>query len=287
MVWTFTWEANGQAILPLNNLAKRTVIWQSFIGGGAPPFTPVTEPTPLSPGSYYKYTNVGSNEIDLTVLIKGDDEADLWSEIASISYLFNPLLGEGVLSVTPPTGEERNINCYCTSGFRIDEGRLQPDGSFFPLTFFAAYPYWYDPDMNEEIFYLLDNQAKWFPILPLVLGSDSITAIFVVDNVGDVASPPQIIIGGPGENPLITNLTTGEKLQFENTTLTFGAEIMVDCKEKTVENQSGDNLLSKLTYTSNFWDFERGENEIQIQMAEATGDSYIIVRWYNWYLGVA
>lgn len=288
MVWTFTWQANGQAAIPLNNTPHRTVIWQSLVGAMSPPFEPVTEEVPLTPGTHLKYIDVEENEIDLILYINGDTEPDLWDNINSISYLFNPLLGEGTFTVqTPSTTSERSIDCYCISGLEMDEADLMPHCAQFNLTFFAPYPYWRGPIQSQK-FNLIDNQAEWFPILPLTLGADALTAEFEITNNGDVPSPPVWTIGGPGRNPIITNLDTGERIAFTNgdTVLFLGDILTIDTKEKTVIRNSSENLISRLSFDSVFWDLERGVNNVQIQMIDATTDSYIQADYYNWYLGV-
>jgi hypothetical protein len=156
------------------------VMFRSFTGD-APPFIPINQNVPLTPGSYLKFVDTEENEVDLMLLIQGSSREALYNIMAgsatngvSLPYLFNPvkreilatlrtppakpdaqrlLTGFGKLRVTTPANSPqqntvRDLICRCISGFKIRESDLQIKSAFVPLTFYANQPYWRKADRN-------------------------------------------------------------------------------------------------------------------------------------------
>ena len=293
MSWLFRWlDASGN-LVNLSDPPYVTVRWQSFQGGSVPEFRAITERVPLRDGSLLKYIDVEETEIDLTLIIQGDDEEDIWNRINLLSNHFNPRRGPGRLRVTNPTGITREIECYPISGFRVNESTLQPKSVDVDLTFLAPKPYWRSITETVEVF-SLDNPPNWFPIFPLSLGGDAISSIFQLDNFGHVPVYPTWKIIGPGSNPKITNQETGEYLALTNNggvILDSGQFVVIDTENRTITLNDGSNLMSRLDWGSTFFTiksngvFEEGTS-IKVEMPGATLESKIEVRYRYHYLGV-
>lgn len=296
MSWSIIWfDANGQMI-DLCDPPFVTTRWQSLKGASVPEYRAVTERVPLKDGSNLKYIDVDETEIDLTLIVRGTDEEDLWNRLALLSNSFNPRINSertGVLRVTPPNGITREIECYPISGFRINESTLAPTTVDVELTFLATYPFWRSVNEVVETF-ALDNPPNWFPIFPLQLGGDAIVSVFQLDNFGHVPVFPIWKITGPGSNPKITKQTTGEYIALTNNggiTLDSGQFITVDAQAKKITLNDGTNLMSKLDWGSSFFSipangvFEEGVS-IKAEMPGATTESSIEVRYRTYYQGV-
>jgi len=293
MSWSIIWFDSGGFMVDLNDPPYVTTRWQSLKGSSTPEFRAITERVPLKDGSNLKYIDVEETEIDLTVIVRGDDEADLWSRLSQLSDYFNPRKGAGRLRVTTPSGTPRDLECYPISGFKINESTLSPTMVDVELTFLATNPYWRATNEIVETF-ALDNPPDWFPIFPLSLGGEAIVSVFQLDNFGDVPVYPTWKITGAGSNPIITNQSTGEHIGLTNNggiTLDSGQFITIDTQAKTIILNDGTNLMSKLDWGSSFFTipangvFEEGTS-IKVEMPGATAESSIEVRYRNLYLGV-
>jgi len=293
MSWSIVWFDSGGNMVDLSNPPNVTVRWQSLQGASVPEFRAITERVPLKDGSQLKYIDVEETEIDLTLIIQGTDEADLWNRINLLSNQFNPRRGAGRLRVTTPSSITREIECYPISGFKLNESTLQPTTVDIELTLLATNPYWRSTTENVEVF-ALDNPPNWFPIFPLQLGGDAIVSVFTLDNFGHVPVYPMWKITGPGSNPKITNQETGEYIDLSNNggiTLDSGQFITIDTEQKTITLNDGTNLMSRLDWGSSFFTipangvFEEGTS-IKAEMPGATTESSIEVRYRHYYLGV-
>ena len=192
--WNFTWydrvDRVGEAIAgvapnttTIVNLSAPPfkTMFRTFTGD-APPFRPINENVPLTPGSYLKFVQTEENEVDLVVLIQGSSREALYNIMAgaatngvSLANIFSPikplvvstlldppagadtqrdLTGFGKLRVTTPAntpngGVTRDLICRCISGFKIREQDLQIASAFVPLTFYANDPFWRGSTLNS------------------------------------------------------------------------------------------------------------------------------------------
>lgn len=294
MSWSILWFDSTGNMVDLSNPPNVTVRWQSLQGASVPEFRAITERVPLKDGSQLKYIDVEETEIDLTVIIQGTDEADLWNRINLLSNQFNPRKGAGRLRVTTPSNVTREIECYPISGFKVNESTLQPTTVDIELTLLATNPYWQSTTETVEVF-ALDNPPNWFPIFPLQLGGDAIVSTFFLDNFGHVPVTPVWKITGPGSNPIITNQKSGEYIALTNNggiALESGQFIIIDPNnDKPITLNDGTNLMSRLDWGSSFFAippngvFEEGLS-IKAEMPGATTESSIEVRYCALYLGV-
>jgi hypothetical protein len=114
---------------------------------------------------------------------------------------------------------------------------------------------------------------------------------------GDVASFPSIIrITGPITNPVITNQSTGEKLDFTGTTIAGGDYYDIDLRYglKTIVDASGNDVFSDLTSDSDHatWhiaaddEVTDGINTVRVQGSSITASTKIEINYLNRYGGI-
>lgn len=128
-----------------------------------------------------------------------------------------------------------------------------------PFRLIAPDPTWYDPTAVTVAFVPdppTDELA--FPItFPIVFASSPVLdSNLVISYEGTWATYPTITITGPVTNPKITNVTTGEYIELDYT-VSSGETVTITLGfgEKTVENQSGDNLIGSVTPESDLATF--------------------------------
>jgi hypothetical protein len=260
-------------------------------GCSGPPINAITQGIPLQPGTYLKAMDVEDNDFDFTLVVKGETQKDLWNRLSSLLNVFHPLRGTGTLKVTAPHGIQRELQCRCVSGFRINETNLKLNKAEADLVFRAYHPnvYWQSPQVFSKTTSITENPPQWFPIFPLRLGGDAVVSEFSIVNMGHVETYPTWVVQGPGKNPKITNLTTGEFLGiYPLYSLTLGVtdQLTIDTKNRMIQNQAGIGYLDILDFGSSFFPLQPGRNTIRVEMAEATTKSSIHLSYRHLYLGV-
>lgn len=252
-----------------------------------PPVDLVEQQVPFQAGTRLKQLYVKSREIDLPLGITGTSKSDLRVQIRNILNMFNPTLGDGTLKIVNEDGSQRLINCRYSSGLEIQETGLLWQNVIIVLKAFD--PFWYDDSSIVQTFNLNENPGLFFPILPLRLASSTVFADVTINNTGDVETYPEWIITGPGESIKITNLTTGDVIYLDNpdAVLDAGETITIDTSPfaKTVTKSDGSNWFYTLSDDSSLWALQEGNNNIQIEMANATSDSSIQLTYKNRYWG--
>jgi hypothetical protein len=279
----FFWvDANGRET-PLSDSPNINVL-VGPTGRFMPPIEYVEQTVPFQPGSKLKQLNVKSREIDLPLGITGASKSDLRTQIRNILNVFNPLAGDGQLKIIAEDGSQRYINCRYSGGLEIQETGLLWQSVIIVLKAFD--PYWYDNSSIVQTFKINESPGLFFPILPLRLASSTVFANIAINNQGDVETYPEWIITGPGENIVISNLSTGETTNL-TVTLDVGETITIDTTlyNKTVTKSDGTNLFYTLSDDSSLWALQQGNNSIQIEMANATSDSSIQLTYRNRYWG--
>jgi phage-related protein len=242
------------------------------------------EEVPFEHGSRPRNVKVKAREVDLPVEIYGITPLEIRQKLRKLTRIFNPLQGDGKLQSVGFDGTRRELVCRYIGGLEIEEqGRLQQK---FVLVLKAFDPFWYDTITQVKTF-TPGQPATFFPVFPMRLTSSSVFADDTVDNDGDVETPPEWIITGPGENITLRNLTTGEILHLENLSLQAGESVTINTKRKnkSVKKNDGTNLFHTLSDDSSLWSFREGQNNIRIEMSNSTSQSSVQLSYRNRYWG--
>jgi hypothetical protein len=133
-------------------------------------------------------------------------------------------------------------------------------------------------------------------VIPMTVGGSSISASTSVTNSGSFYTYPTMKITGPIQNCVITNSTSGEKLDFTGTTIGESDYYDIDLRYgyKTIEDSAGTNKIADLTSDSDLatWsllcdpDAPDGINSIQVTGIAATEATNVYIHWYERYLGL-
>jgi hypothetical protein len=238
--WRYEWvdrvDKNGNTTVASTVVGLTPVMMYSFLGGSAPPFHPVNEPIPLTPGSFLKFVDTDDSEIDLTILVQAANYTDLWNKLRTYPALFSPvknsiqvpdpryppditykdakidLTGEGKLVVTTPgthlvdgnpvpRPNVRELICRCISGFNYDPSTLLPTSVKATLSFYANQPYWRDSINSGFAANANGEVPRWFDYFPVRLGPRLGT--FVAQFSDQNPNPNPIVNDGDVDTPLI------------------------------------------------------------------------------------
>ncbi len=249
-------------------------------------FDHVEEDVPGEAGTRLVEVTTGPGELSLPMLIELPTLADLWRERRLLNHLFDPTRGDGRLRSTAPDGAVRDL--YCRHRGRLFEeenpSNFNPDPAWqrFTLTLRAHEPYWRDAAERVATYATTGTIAEWFPFPPLRLVSSTVFATPTIDNPGAVEAWPLWLITGPGADPVLRNVTTGEVLRIAGT-LGAGERVTIDTRPgaKVVEKSDGTNLYPQ--DGSTLWALSPGLNAVEIQMVNATGESRVQLNFASRY----
>lgn len=228
---------------------------------------------PEQDGSRWRATRFKPRDFTLKITVVANTEPALRTELRNIVKAMNPKKGEGVIRVTSPIGDTREIGCRYSGGLSLDE-KAEVSGPTMQqalVTFHANDPLWRDESDTTNT-YQIGDPPSFFPSPPLRLTASEIAVDTTVDNQGDDDMWPVWTIYGPGAGATLRNLTTGKVLSLPDITLGSGESITIDTRpgKKTILRSDGANMFSSITVTSALWPLVEGTNAIRLEMTDVT-----------------
>lgn len=226
-------------------------------------------------------------DAEVSVPIRVEDAGSgLRAELRALANGLDPTRGAGYLRSTTADGEVRIFRSRYDAGLSFDEP--YEDCQLLMLVFAAEdEPYWEDATDVEESFVAAttNTQVTWFdrPWFPFELADSSVNAVKGLTNPGDVPAWPVITVTGPGNELVVANVDTGERLALtgDEFALNPNETVTLDARprRKTVTHSSGADVFSALTVDSRFFALPAGPSRISVQMASATSDSRVTVAY--------
>jgi hypothetical protein len=162
----------------------------------------------------------------------------------------------------------------------------------------AADPTFYDPTALGYTFGVNAGTLGWaYPItFPEGFGSSTVNQTRAITYNGTWRTYPVVLIKGPITNPVITNTTTGDKLDFTGTTVNSGTTYTIDCRPgvKSVLDQAGASQIAALTDDSDLATFSLeadpeapgGINTITVTGSAANATTEVYLQYYERYIGI-
>lgn len=241
-------------------------------GAFAPPISINETFSPGVEGSVVRSVQVMPRDLDLAVIVKGDDLADLRTRVRSLLSDMFGYNGQGKLQVSTATGTVRQLNCYVTKGFEGEENEDVSGTTYqkFVFTFHAPSPYWED---------LQDTVSQKF------ITSSNPTSITYN---GTAETWPVITINAPWSG--WAKVGNWSNTLTINTGLSTGY-IKIDTRPgyKSIKDNNGNNMMSYID-NANFFLFTLtpGNNSIWYQLSSTTNQNaaYMSMTYRNRYLGV-
>lgn len=167
------------------------------------------------------------------------------------------------LYMTDEDGEEKQMDVKVSRGVEFSKEAGNTYIRDFIVELKAKNPVWLSQTLyTETVDQGKSSSTLTLPtFLPITFGSSFLNEA-TITNGGNFATFPVITITGEGENPTITNVTTGQSLTI-NLTLAAGDEVVIDCENGTV-TYNGADALSYLDSSSQFLALAAGDNTIQV-----------------------
>jgi len=220
----------------------------------------------LDGASYY-----GARNLQLTGKVIADSQTlrkTLEDNLRTIFALDGTQTGDDpsyyTLYMTDEDGEEKQMEVKVSRGIEFRKQALNPFMRDFIVELIAKYPVWLSQTLYDETVTQgkMSSTLTLPTTLPITFGNSFLNAA-TITNGGNFATFPVITITGEGENPQITNVTTGQVMKI-NTNIAAGDTLVIDCLNGTV-TLNGTDILSLFDTTSQFIQLAVGANTIWLE----------------------
>lgn len=266
-------------------------------GIAAAPVMRITERGPLQHGESDFGYRLQSRRIALALLARGGDTA-AW--LARRTLLMRILRSSAtpLLLRIEGGGLVRQIDCHLAGALEMAPDDLSPGWQRVGIELYAPDPTWYDPVGEATTFMLGGGGALAVPLaVPVSVGASTIDSAIPITYLGTWSAFPIVTIRGPITNPIISNLATGDQLNFTGTTIGAGDEYRIDCRygHKTVVRLSDSaNRVQDLTADSHLATFAvvahpdvlDGINSVRVRGSGLTAASAVFLSYHTRYVGV-
>ena len=249
-----------------------------------------TTSTPGMIGELYHTSTIGRKNISFTLMVYGTDRAEIEINRSAFISAINPIYGKSKLLWKRLDGVTVYLDVLPTNGspdFR-DDIPLGAKGWKAYCDFIALDPCYYAEDAMEA---RVQGYLGGFTIpftVPFTLGTaDDLASLY---NSGDTPTPCIITLTGMMENPIVTNVTTGEFILVRRT-IADTETLVINTKHgsKSVTLIDSDNIetnaLNYVTSTSKFFQLAPGLNTIRFtattQGNNASGKLAYNPRWIS------
>lgn len=238
--------------------------------------------------------------VTLVVGVLAETPGEVWDLRKQLLDCFRPGAGALILKCTLENGDVRQLDGFYYSGLTMPtsdrEGAIYQKAG---MVVKAPDPTLYDPSAHSEVFELGGGtDVLEVPMeVPMVVGASTIDAAKSIYYAGTAESLPFLIrITGPIDDCVITNETTGEKLDFTGAAIDPGDYYDIDLRYgyKQVVDSTGASKLAELTTDSDLatWHFAPepeapdGLNNIRVQGSNVDPSTRIAISFFDRYIGV-
>ena len=279
--------------------------WIGFEGLGMSPFHRLSERGPLQDGDTDRGYRLDPRKIRLILQSVSNTQDDWESKRAILEEIFKPSSTPIILKIvntgkyqSPNTSTyQLDVHCYAPMDMPSVDMRVWHQRVIVELK--ANDPTFYDP-AGDAYSFTIGGGSNTFVVpfeVPFTIGASTINANEAITNAGNVNAYPTIRITGPIDDCVITNNSTGEKLDFTDVTIAAGHYYDIDLRygHKTVMDDDGTtNRIADLTDDSDLvsWhlgcdpDVVDGVNSITVTGSSCTEATSINMTWFNRYIGI-
>jgi hypothetical protein len=278
------WPLNGETFY-------RAIVGPTGLYGV--PVSIITQDVPMQPGTAEKYVQRLARQPAIPLFMQADSEETLDSARRALRWAMAPSRGVGVLRHTSNDGMIRDLNCRLAKGFEGDENPNVrfPGAMTLPLEFFAADPFWYDTDYQQQIFGTSGGTpllGTGVAFLPIHLAPTGVVGGASVANNGDDVAWPLWTLTGPMTAATFTNNTTGDVLTITATLADATKTITIDTSpgQKTVIREDASKHFEYVSATSTLWGLAVGTNSITISITGSGAGTQLTLQYKQRYEGV-
>jgi hypothetical protein len=273
-------------------------LWIGEDGTGNAPSRRITEQGPLQHGDTDVDVRLDPRIFRELFMITPASLSDHYTRRSALIRIFRPSATKMQMRWTLDNGNIRQIDCVVAGGPDFASTEREGFAQKMVVQLRANDPTFYDPTQNVVTFGVGAGASSFsFPIsFPIHFGGSTVDQTRTIAYSGTWRDYPVVIIGGPITDPVVTNLTTADKLDFTGITIDTGDYYIIDCRYgyKTVMDAAGANKIADLSDDSDLATFSLepdpdavgGLNDIQVTGSSANANTQIYMRFYNRYTGI-
>jgi len=293
------------------HLDARSHRWVNVAGLMMPPMLHRTQAAPFQHGATWLATVLQPRDIILNWFSRTCDRRAMFDLRDAFSRVINPHLGPFTWRTFLPDGRIRELrNVIYDSGLGTELETVNEEPNFFRAVtrFIAEDPVWWGDDHAQtEAPGVSTGIAFIFPLNPGLAGNRDFDTLefggggslasrtFSITYDGSWPAYPVIQILGPADDMLLTNNTTGEKLELDYE-IADGETVTFDTRFgfKTVESDTAGNIVGYLTTDSDLTTFHLeidpvatdGLNSFTLSAGNTTASTRLTIRWEDRYLAI-
>jgi hypothetical protein len=286
--------------------AKTQFLLSGIQGQGMPPIEYRVQRGPFQDGVTPLGFVLGSRNVLMTHRRNAGCRQDYWDARADFMNFLRPnrqAVGEfipGILRKVEPDGTNRDLSVFIQDGPDFIGKQIgQWDEFNFQevLTFIAHDPIFFDSSSRLQELTLPSNgdELSFAITFPITFSSPGGVPTDTINYTGTYKSFPTFILNGPMRNPIIDNVTTGERIEYEDD-IVAGRTVTISLGfgNKTVTDDLGTNLIGGISVDSDLATFHlapdpeapSGVNQIGFTAQLMTVASRATISWFVRYIGI-
>ena len=277
---------------------RQRYLWMQDDSLGMAPLHRILERGPNQHGETDLGFRLDPRIVNLVIGLFGTDDGDYWNARKELLKIFTPSTTPIALTFTLPNGDSRALDVHVEKDLKLSSTDRKRIAHSVGIQLRASNPTFYDPTLQSITFGIGGAAAGWSIPMPVAtpVGKTSINQVKTFIYNGSFLSSPIVRITGPITDPVVTNVSTGEVLDFSGTTIVAGDYYLIDCNygKKTVVDSSGINRYDKLSQGSDLATFHLayhpevidGENDIRVSGTGINDQTEIYMAFYVRYIGI-
>lgn len=267
-------------------------------GFGMAPLHRLTERGPMQDGVTDRGYRLDPRIVTLVIPIIGASWEDRYTRRQEILRFLRPGDTPVILRFTDPSGNIYQLDGHLQSGPLFGTKDMWGNQFKAVMRLVCPDPTWYG-DSISVVFELgggSDSGMRVPTTIPHTIGASVIDSTIGIDYDGTYRSYPIIRIVGPIDDCIITNETTGDKLDFSGVSIAPGDWYLIDCRYgyKTIVDSNGANKVTDLTTDSDLATFsieiDEGQeitpNAIRVSGNSISTATKVYITVYKRYIGV-
>lgn len=239
-------------------------------------------------GSVLRHRRLTEADVMIPIVLSADDFYQRRDDRRTLEQL----CAERVeIRINHPDGWSRSRWGFLKDGLEgaYGVGEDSHNGQKLVLTFLCPDPWWYGEE--RALVQKVDAARKPFitskveatsvrraPFFPVVLASSTVNGAYQLDIQGDAEAWPIWEVDGPGEDLLIENVRTGERIFIEGE---FGETVTIDTRAGDIYSDTftRGELWDRVSLDSVLFSLSPGRNRIKITMVNARPNSEVRLRY--------
>lgn len=246
-----------------------------------PPAEFLVDELPGIDGSIVTDVYAAPRTVLLPMMLWGATRAEFLNRRRAFELALDPAV-IGQLELQQADGRRFRLNSRYAGGLEGSEEKSEGGDTTwcqFVLRLYVEDPWWYAVD-RITVPFNYTAPTLFFPIFPLTLDSNQVLGSTTVSNPGTVPSWPTWTATAPGSGLTLTNVTTGEEIEFSGSipsgrTLT----IVTEPGKQSVKLDDGTDWWPNLVGNPVFWKIPPGSTPISLVLAGAGAGSSVGLSW--------